>query len=115
MDQLPCAHALAVLHKVNHDPYEYCSSYYTKEAMIAAYKELVYPVGKKDTWKVPDDVKAMKMYPPKGRVRIGRPKKRRRKAAWETNIQVQQLKCGKCGQGGHNRRTCRSPPLKKIN
>ncbi|KAL8113473.1 hypothetical protein AgCh_020693 [Apium graveolens] len=49
MDQLPCAHAIAVLQKVNYNPYEYCSSYYIKQAMLAAYKELVYPVVKKDT------------------------------------------------------------------
>lgn len=115
MDQLPCAHAIVVLQKVNHDPYDYCSSYYTKESMIAAYKELVYPVGKKDTWEIPDDIKARTMYPPKGRIRVGRPKKRRRKAAWETTIPIQQFKCGNCGQCGHNRRTCRSLALKKTN
>ena len=86
MDQLPCAHAIAVLQKVNHDPYDYCSPYYTKQAMVAAYKELVYPVGKKDTWKVPEEIKVRIMYPSKGRIRTGRPKKRRRKAAWETNM-----------------------------
>ncbi|KAK1402914.1 SWIM-type domain-containing protein [Heracleum sosnowskyi] len=113
MDQLSCAHAIAVLKKVNHDPYEYCSSYYTKEAMIAAYTELVYRIGKKDTWKVPKVIKARKMYSQKGRVGIGRPKKRRRKGAWEANMTIQQFTYGKCNQAGHNKRTCKNPPSKK--
>ncbi|KAK1356150.1 hypothetical protein POM88_049406 [Heracleum sosnowskyi] len=51
--------------KLNDDPYDYCPSYYTKEAMIAAYKKLVYVVGNKDTWKVPEDIKVRTMYPQK--------------------------------------------------
>lgn len=49
MDQLSCPHAIVVLQKVNDDPYNFFSSCYTKQAIITSYKELVYPVGKKDT------------------------------------------------------------------
>lgn len=115
MDQLPCAHAIAVLQKVNHDPYDYCSPYFKKEAMVAAYEQIVYPVGHKDTWEVPENIKSVTLYPPEGRIRVGRTKKRRCKAAWEKNVkEVQQIKCSNCNQYGHNRRTCRNPPKRNI-
>ncbi|KAK1381903.1 SWIM-type domain-containing protein [Heracleum sosnowskyi] len=110
MDQIPCAHAIAALQKSNLDPYDYCSQYYKKETMVAAYKEIVYPIGNKETWVIPEHVKSVIVYPPEGRIRVGRPKKRRCKASWERNGNpVKQINCGKCGQNGHNRRTCRNP------
>ncbi|KAK1354916.1 hypothetical protein POM88_048172 [Heracleum sosnowskyi] len=110
MDQIPCAHAIAALQKSNFDPYDYCSQYYKKETMVAAYKEIVYPIGNKETWVIPEHVKSVIVYPPEGRIRVGRPKKRRCKASWERNGNpVKQINCGKCGQNGHNRRTCRNP------
>ncbi|XP_074342727.1 uncharacterized protein LOC141680383 [Apium graveolens] len=85
LDQLPCAHAIAVLQKANHDPYDYCSPYFTKEVMIHAYEETVFPVSHEDTWEVPKNIKSMALYPLQGRVRVGKPKKRRYKASWEMN------------------------------
>ena len=84
LDQLTCAHEIAVLQKANHDPYDYCSSYFTKEAMIHAYEETVFPVGHEDTWEVPENIKSMTLYPSQVRVRVRRPKKRC-KTFWEIN------------------------------
>ncbi|KAK1399127.1 SWIM-type domain-containing protein [Heracleum sosnowskyi] len=110
MDQIPCAHAIAVFQKSNLDPYDYCSPYYTKETMVPAYKENVYPVGNKDNWQVPENVKSLIVYPPEGRIRVGRPKKRRCKAHWERNGKIlKPIQCSKCKQNGHNKRTCRNP------
>ena len=97
MDQLPCSHAIAVLQKVNRDPYDYCSSYYTKQTMIVAYKELVHPVGKKDTWKVPEDVKIGQCTPPEDRIRTGRPKQRMRKLRGRQICQLNNLIAGNAG------------------
>ncbi|KAM6545845.1 hypothetical protein CsatB_026581 [Cannabis sativa] len=77
MDQIPCKHAIAVLKANNEDPYQYCSAYYMKEAMVATYGEVVYPIGSKDMWETLDEIKNWKVDPPKGRVRVGRAKKRR--------------------------------------
>ncbi|XP_074347223.1 uncharacterized protein LOC141686060 [Apium graveolens] len=63
------------LDQLPYDPYDYCSPYFTKETMIHYYEETVSPVGHKDTWKVPKNIKSMKLNPPQGRVRVGRPKK----------------------------------------
>ncbi|XP_074337252.1 uncharacterized protein LOC141674443 [Apium graveolens] len=110
MDQIPCAHAIAVFQKCNPDTYNYCSPYYKNENMVDAYKETVYPVGNKDNWVVPDNVSSLIVYPPEGKIRAVRPKKRRCKAFWERKTNsFKQMKCGKCNQTGHNRITCRNP------
>lgn len=110
MDQIPCAHAIAVFQKCKLDPYDFCSAYYQKETMVAAYKEIVYPVGNKDTWQIPESVKSVIVLPPEGRIRVGRPKKRRRKSNWERNAHTfKAIKCSKCKQTGHNKRSCRNP------
>ena len=49
LNQLPCGHAIVILQKANHDLYDYCSPYFTKEAMIHAYEETVFTVGHEDT------------------------------------------------------------------
>ncbi|XP_062107863.1 uncharacterized protein LOC133818811 [Humulus lupulus] len=98
MDQLPCAHVIAILKEMNQDPYQYYSPYYSKEAMVATYREIVYPIGNEDTWEIPEHIKAVKVHPPEGRIRVGRPKKRRCKVAWEKNKKPKkQNKCGSCG------------------
>ena len=51
MDQMPCSHAIAVFLKANIDPYGYCSIYFQKDSMVAAYKETVYPLGNKENGK----------------------------------------------------------------
>ncbi|KAK1395260.1 hypothetical protein POM88_014316 [Heracleum sosnowskyi] len=70
---------------------------------------------KRDTWEVPQTVKSLIVNPPEGRIRVGRPKKRRCKASWERNGKtLKPIICGKCKQSGHNRRSCRNP-VKMIN
>ncbi|XP_074341829.1 uncharacterized protein LOC141679222 [Apium graveolens] len=108
MDNMPCYHAIAVLKQANMDLYEYCFPYYKKETMIATYKDVVYPVGNKDCWKVSEEIKSVEVYPPEGRIKVGRPKKRRCKAHWEKNGKAR-VQYGKCNQIGHNRRTWRNP------
>ncbi|KAK1374739.1 hypothetical protein POM88_030932 [Heracleum sosnowskyi] len=110
MDEISCAHAIVVFQKCNIDPYEYCSVYYKKETVVAAYKGTVYPAGNRDTWEVPQIVKSLIVNPPEGRIQVGRPKKRRCKASWEKNGKtLKPIICGKCKQSGHNRRSCRNP------
>ncbi|XP_062089537.1 uncharacterized protein LOC133796073 [Humulus lupulus] len=92
MDQLICAHAIAIFKEINQDPYQYCSQYYTKEAMVATYKEIIYPLGNEDTWQIPKHIKVVKIHPPEGKIRVGRPKKRRCKAVWEKNKKSKQMR-----------------------
>ncbi|XP_024016380.1 uncharacterized protein LOC112089858 [Eutrema salsugineum] len=61
---------------------------------------------------VPDEVATKICLPPDVRNRPGRPKKIRIKGAFEAAMASKRPrkipKCGNCGQGGHNRLTCRA-------
>ncbi|XP_050217252.1 uncharacterized protein LOC126668077 [Mercurialis annua] len=103
-DEIPCKHAVAVLNKDKIEPYEYCSKYYTKAAMLATYSETVYPL-EREEWIIPEEVKDQVVLPPQHRTRTGRPKNRR-----FTSHVERKGKCGKCGHAGHNKKTCQNMP-----
>ncbi|XP_060959254.1 uncharacterized protein LOC133030506 [Cannabis sativa] len=103
IDEMPCGHAVAVMREMNMDPYTYCSDYYTKKNWLATYSGTVYPIGHQSEWEVPKEVKNIIVLPPHERVKSERPKTLRRKAGWEKD---QHNKCSKCGELGHNKRTC---------
>ncbi|XP_022869100.1 uncharacterized protein LOC111388577 [Olea europaea var. sylvestris] len=89
VDQLSCPHALAVFASMKMDPYEYCSYYYTSEAFRNTYQETIFLQS------------------------CERPTEKRFKAAYEKNITV---KCGRCGESGHNCRTYNNlVPLSQSN
>ncbi|XP_050223969.1 uncharacterized protein LOC126673758 [Mercurialis annua] len=107
IDEIPCQHALAILNEMHQEPYKYCSKYYTTASMLATYSETVFPIEKEDEWKIPQEVKDMIVFPPQHMTRTGRPKKRRYKSVTEKS---KNANCGKCGQAGHNKKTCRNMP-----
>lgn len=76
MNHISCSHAIVVLQNSNLDPYDYYLLYYQKEILVASYKRIVYFFNNKYTWQVLKEIKSVTIYPPKGRIRIGRPKKR---------------------------------------
>ncbi|KAM6543114.1 hypothetical protein CsatB_007561 [Cannabis sativa] len=88
IDEMPYGHAMAVMREMNMDPYNYWT---------------VYPIGNQSEWEVPEEVKDIIVLPPHERVKSGRSKTLRRKAGWEND---QHKKCSKCGELGHNKRTC---------
>ncbi|KAM6564195.1 hypothetical protein CsatB_024193 [Cannabis sativa] len=100
---MPCRHVVVVLKEMNMHPYNYCSDYYAKKNWLATYAETVYPIGHQSEWEVPDEVKDIIVLSPHERVKSGRPKTLRRKAGWEKD---KHNKCRKCGELGHNKRTC---------
>ncbi|XP_062103852.1 uncharacterized protein LOC133814968 [Humulus lupulus] len=106
-DEMPCGHTLAVMKEMNIDPYDYCSHCYTTKVWLETYDAIVYPVGKQQHWELPNFFKDIIVLPPFERVKAGIPKKRRIIATWETK---KKNKCNKCGQIGHNRKTCRTRP-----
>ncbi|XP_022847669.1 uncharacterized protein LOC111370215 [Olea europaea var. sylvestris] len=112
VDQLPCPHAVVVIASVKMDPYEFCSYYYTREAYKNTYNETVFPVGNPNEWIMPKDFENIVVLPPNQKQSCGRPTEKRFRSAVEDNITV---KCGCCGESGHNRRICSSlVPLSQI-
>ncbi|KAM6587275.1 uncharacterized protein LOC115717892 [Cannabis sativa] len=109
IDELPCAQALAVIKEINLNVYNYYSKYYTIRTWLETYINSTYPVDNHTTWDVPHNIKDILVLSPNQKIRSGRPRKRRFIADWDTK---QQNRCIKCGQHGHNRKTCNNQAIK---
>ncbi|XP_019246403.1 PREDICTED: uncharacterized protein LOC109226055 [Nicotiana attenuata] len=104
LDDIPCPHAMAVIQKFHMDSYKYCSDYYSIEYLLKTYEIPVNPLPDETTWQIPEHVSSQVVLPPKGKIKPGRPKKKRGIGGWEGNT----VTCALCGRKGHNRRTCRN-------
>ncbi|XP_019235696.1 PREDICTED: uncharacterized protein LOC109216024 [Nicotiana attenuata] len=109
LDELPCAHAWAVLKYKYIDHIEYCSVYYTRKYLLMTYEIPIYPISDESTWKIPVDVLDEKVLPPDVTKTIGRPRKGRCKPISERE-RKRSISCGQCGEEGHSRKTCRNNP-----
>ncbi|XP_070012874.1 uncharacterized protein [Nicotiana sylvestris] len=110
IDELPCPHVWAVLKSKFLMPEEYCSSYYKPSTIVMTYDVPVYPLPDKNDWNIPEHVAEEVVLPPKWKRPPGRPKKKRDKNLSELLLPKNQHSCSICGQGGHNKRTCRNAP-----
>ncbi|KAL6520931.1 hypothetical protein OROGR_017500 [Orobanche gracilis] len=106
--EMPCKHAAAALRKRNFSCYDYCSTLYTKSTLIATYCSSIMPLGDQDNWIVPEHIKSIVVLPPQSKRPPGRPKVGRYKSSLEG---INQVQCGKCKGRGHNRKTCKNPPV----
>ncbi|XP_019239112.1 PREDICTED: uncharacterized protein LOC109219137 [Nicotiana attenuata] len=104
MDKLSCPHAWVVLKNQQLKPGQYCSFYYKKDKLLP-----VNPIADESLWVIPIEVMEDVVLPPKGRRNAGRPRKERLKPASEKESK-RAFSCFVCGQGGHNRKTCRNRP-----
>ncbi|XP_019227233.1 PREDICTED: uncharacterized protein LOC109208559 [Nicotiana attenuata] len=113
IDELPCPHAWDVWKSKFLMPEEYCSNYYKPSTIVMTYDVPVYPLPDKNDWNIPEHVAQEVVLPPKWKRPPGRPKKKRDKTLSELLHPKNQHSCSICGQGGHNKRTCRNAPRNK--
>ena len=106
VDQLPCAHALAVCISHHLSCYDYCAAYYSRETLAAAYACSIHPLGPEDEWTWPEHLDVPVVLPPEGRKPRGRPTKKRKPSQGE---EKKRSKCSRCGGFGHNRQKCSVP------
>ncbi|XP_022147770.1 uncharacterized protein LOC111016625 [Momordica charantia] len=104
--EIPCSHAIAGAVFRNISVHSLCSDRYQIETLILGYAEPVYPLGDEEDWILPDDYVPKTIKPPKFVPCVGRHQTTRIPSAGEVR---QVHKCGRCGNVGHNRRTCRQP------
>ncbi|KAL7257647.1 hypothetical protein ACSBR1_003874 [Camellia fascicularis] len=112
LTRIPCAHAVAVIWNCNKEPEAFADHWCRKDTYLRAYNHIIYPMNGQDMWL---KTGFPKIKPPKYYIKPGRPKKVRIR---EPNKQPKQptklrkyqtsLKCTKCGNSGHNKRTCKS-------
>lgn len=105
LEQLPCEHVLAVCRIHNISCYTLCSSFYSSEALVAAYAEPIYPVGAPEEWDVSEEVRNHIVLPPAKHRTCEHSTKKRKQLQREDKMV---RKCGKCGSLGHNRQTCKA-------
>ncbi|KAH0635986.1 hypothetical protein KY285_035670 [Solanum tuberosum] len=102
LDEIHCAHAIAVLKDKNvTNMHPYCSDYYKLDALVKSYEIPMVPMPDREDWTVADNVIAETVFPPRYKRLAGRSRKR---ITVNTNC---------CGQQGHNRRTCTFFPKEK--
>ncbi|RYR39995.1 hypothetical protein Ahy_A09g045642 [Arachis hypogaea] len=112
---IPCAHAMTCIRKMCFNVDTYVSDYYKKAAYISCYQHVVFPINGPNLW---DRTQFEDVLPPTYRKPIGRPKKKRTRAADEKSNRTglsregQQQKCSYCLCSGHNKRSC--PKKRKV-
>ena len=112
---LPCAHAIAVIFKVNRFVEEYVPTCFRKKCFVDAYHQYLYPVGGMSFW--PDTSELSRILPPITKKMPGRPRKKRIRAAHEnkTTNRVSRtgvtMTCSNCQQKGHNKKGCQNPTV----
>ncbi|RVW57841.1 hypothetical protein CK203_114816 [Vitis vinifera] len=105
LDHIPCAHAIAACRFYNISCYTLCSKYFTTKTLLSSYPECIYPTENEIDWVVPNHIRDKVVLPPKTRRPTGRPGKVRIPSGGEGK---RTSRCSRCGQYGHNRKTCKT-------
>ncbi|XP_059310682.1 uncharacterized protein LOC132062048 [Lycium ferocissimum] len=108
IDGIPCPHAMAVLSYTYMEVQNYCAAYYTREYFLKAYEMPVNPLPDESAWDIPTEVLDQIVKPPTWIRRPSRPRVKRYKGIFEYLATSNPISCGRCGQKGHNRRTCKN-------
>ena len=110
---LPCGHVLAACRFMGMTDFNHLACKWLKKTELkATYQGLVFPVGEVSSWQCPNYLKVVK--PPfMVKPQSGRPKNKDRvRSQGEEPVPV---KCGRCGNTGHTRKSCRETlPKKKV-
>ncbi|XP_047252476.1 uncharacterized protein LOC124887238 [Capsicum annuum] len=108
IDEIPCAHACAVLEKKNFEKGPYCSDLFKLKTVLKTYDVPMYPLPHSDDWIIPETTLAEIVLPLKYKRPPGRPaKKDRGKSGRDMFGKKNIYSCGGCGVKGHNRHSCR--------
>ncbi|CAI9293936.1 unnamed protein product [Lactuca saligna] len=117
---MPCKHGVATIWEMRKNskdvgiPETWVHEVYWLKTWKQMYSFKIEPINGRSMWE--KSVCPTTLVPPKHRVTIGRPKKKRRKSAYEIDDMVkgnsasrilQSVTCSKCNNIGHNARSCK--------
>lgn len=108
---IPCIHGKAAIYVDRGRPENYVHEYFHISTHLRAWDRQIYPIPDQSMWVQTGYDPIM---PPPMRKQVGRPKKARRRGVDEPKNpaairkQHEALRCGRCGQYGHNVRTCKA-------
>ena len=106
LDHILCAHAIVACRYGNMSCYTLCSQYYMKNSLISSYLKSIYPTGNNKDWIISKDIHYRVVLPQKNRQPTGKPRNERICSGGEV---TRTRCCGRCGDYGHNRKTCKRP------
>ncbi|XP_023643347.1 uncharacterized protein LOC111831935 [Capsella rubella] len=111
IDKIPCIHAIAAAKRSGRDENEFVDDSHLNDTWFKAYSESVHPNGDVKDWTFPELITNFFCAPPGSKPSSGRPPKKRIRSKGEYGVpgsKSQSHKCSRCGQGGHNKSTCRN-------
>ncbi|XP_065857605.1 uncharacterized protein [Euphorbia lathyris] len=106
---IPCAHAIAALHRQGLDPQNFVAHWYHKATYMKAYANCIQPVLNMKMWPESNNPP---IEPPEVKKFPGRPKKNRRKSKDEPkkigkySRKGTTMTCSFCKNEGHNKKSC---------
>ncbi|KAK1298375.1 hypothetical protein QJS10_CPB13g01349 [Acorus calamus] len=110
---LPCSHATALIQEIRGiDIMQFIDPYYLTETYRATYEMRLNPLVDRELWERVD--LPYIVLPPLSRRPRGRPKKKRIRDPNELKKNKKMHKCGRCGNWGHHRSSCKES-LSTIN
>ncbi|XP_016549088.2 uncharacterized protein LOC107848870 [Capsicum annuum] len=108
IDEIPCAHACAVLEKKNFDKGPYCCDLFKPKTVLKTYDIPIYPLSHKEDWIIPESILGEIVLPPKFKRPPGRPAKKDHEKSGRDMFGKKNINsCGGCEVKGHNRGSCR--------
>ncbi|XP_057719130.1 uncharacterized protein LOC130933515 [Arachis stenosperma] len=115
---ISCVHAMAAIAKRGDRADTYVHKWLKMDAFRATYGHSISPVYSEEYWEKSGEISSI---PPKIKRPIGRPVKRRKRDPVEDGAEGNKAKrtfrvtCGKCGETGHNAKTCKGAPKAGTN
>ncbi|XP_057520881.1 uncharacterized protein LOC130801132 [Amaranthus tricolor] len=109
---IPCRHAMrAILHE-GLDPQSLVDDWYSVEKYKLAYHHNIKPIPDQDKWPATEHPTIL---PPVLKRGVGRPCRNRKRGDDEERKtkRSKTIKCGKCGDFGHNKASCKGGATKK--
>ncbi|KAM3215972.1 hypothetical protein P3L10_025412 [Capsicum annuum] len=108
IDEIPCAHAFAVLEKKNFEKGPYCSDLFKPKTVLKTYDVPIYLLPRSDDWIISESIVDEIVLPPKFKRPPERPAKKDRGKSGRNMFGKKNINsCGGCGAKGHNRHSCR--------
>nr|CAD1820561.1 unnamed protein product [Ananas comosus var. bracteatus]CAD1820577.1 unnamed protein product [Ananas comosus var. bracteatus] len=111
IDGIPCNHAMAAISFRLRDPYDFVEDWFMTSTYRSTYNVCVPPTRGKEQWPaIPSNVVPPR--PPNVRIQPGRRKVSRRESIANGLIKK---RCRNCQRWGHNKRSCKNPPVARAN
>ena len=103
---IPCKHAIRAIISANKDPADYVAHWFTVPTYKEAYGIPILPIPDQQQWPT---LECPALEPPTLKRSIGRPPRNRRREEGEQRKGKRSVtvKCKKCGNFGHNSKTCK--------